>query len=244
MFINGVNILSLFPNNLQFLDYQLPNPSWDRGVTVMDSDYKIVDANGNVAITSIPVRFGIFDTKENSYVMASKIISLLDDALVQFINGGLTYRVQVGTSGKLSYKFDGLSEFQLTLQVLETMGVQSSVNGAIGAMSLVNEGSVKSPVVFTITPAANIASISIQGFLGNETTPLTINLLHTNRRIIVDGEKGLIQEETATGSNLYVNKFLDTNLSYFPYIKVGTTAITYTPYVNIAINAKFNPRYI
>lgn len=244
MLINGVDILSLFPNKIQFLDFSLPNPSWQRLITTMDTDFKIVNQRGSVGITNMVVRMAFFDTKENSYIMASKIVSLLDDAIVQFETNGLRYRVQVSQEGKLSYKYEQLSEFMIQLQIMETMGALVSVNGVAGNVALVNSGSYKTPIKIVLTPSADIASLNLQGFLGNETSPLTITSLHNGRRVIVDGETRLIQEETAVGSNLYVSKFLNSNITYFPEIKVGNTTLTYTPTTNITVNVQFSPRHI
>lgn len=246
MIIDGVNIESLFPNKIQFLDYSLAAPSWNRFISVMDTDYKIVNQRGSVGITNMVIRVALFDTKDNCRIMASKIVSLLDDAVVSFETNGLSYRVQISMEGQMNYKTPSLYEYQFTVQVIETMGGTSYtvVNGSSGTATCSNIGTYKAPIIITMTPASNLASVTVGGFLGHETTPITITSLHTNRRIVINGETRQILEETAVGSGVYANKFLDSDLSYFPEIAVGSTNITYTPTTGMTVSISFKPRYI
>jgi hypothetical protein len=226
MLINNVNIETLFPDKIQFLSYSPATPSWNRFISVMDTDFKIVNDRGSVGITNWQVRVAFFDTKDASYRMASKIVSLLNDALVSFDTNGLTYRVQVATNGQF------------------TLHTDVSVNGAAGTAALNNTGTYKTPIIITLTPASDLASITLTGFLGHETTAVTITGNHTNRRIVINGEKRLILEETGIGSNVYANKFTDSDILYFPEITTGVTNLTYTPTTGMAVNVTFYPRYI
>jgi hypothetical protein len=245
MLINNVNIETLFPDKIQFLSYSPATPSWNRFISVMDTDFKIVNDRGSVGITNWQVRVAFFDTKDASYRMASKIVSLLNDALVSFDTNGLTYRVQVATNGQFTLHTDVLHEYQFELQVLEVMSSSVvSVNGAAGTAALNNTGTYKTPIIITLTPASDLASITLTGFLGHETTAVTITGNHTNRRIVINGEKRLILEETGIGSNVYANKFTDSDILYFPEITTGVTNLTYTPTTGMAVNVTFYPRYI
>lgn len=241
MYINGVELSTLFPGKLQFLDYELTNPSYNRFITTTDNDRKIVNRRSSIGITNIAVRIAMFDDKEKSYIMSSKIVSLLGDAIVNF-GGDLNYRVNVATDGAFELQTDNLFLFTLQLQVLDKLGDAVSVDTTSTApITLENNGTYKSPIRIEVTPQSTISSFSVYGFGAHtSTSPLTISNPIAGKKTVIDGDLCVILQETTEG---YVNKFLDSNLLSFPEILVGDTTLTFSP-SSLDIKIIYNPRYI
>jgi hypothetical protein len=195
MVINGVNINTLFPNKVQFLDYSDHAPTVTRTVVNADNDYKLLGAKVKVGIRN----------------MGSGDVFL----------------------------------WTLSLQVLETYGAsvfQTSTNGTIVLNN--SNATYITPLKITITPTANIASFSIYGMLGYTAgSPLTITDITNGKKVIIYGREKLVLEETSPG--VWINKFLDTNISLFPQIAGGaSTTLTFTPTSNVTVRVDFNPVYI
>lgn len=244
MKIDGVDITTLFPTKAQFLDYSLPAPSVNRFITVTDLDRKLVNRRVSIGITNIAVRIAMFDTKANCYIMASKLASLLGDSVVDF-GDEVMYRVTMSTDGTYEMMTDTLFVYTMQLQVLEKFGDEVTVLPAntSAPIPLTNYGTFRTPIIIELTPtSAGVTQITVVGYKGyHATVPLTISNLTVGQKIILNGEQGVILQDT--GSSL-VNKFLDTNLVSFPEIDPGVTNITITPSSNVTVSIKFSPRYI
>lgn len=241
MKINGTSVSSIFGRDIQYLDYSLPQPSYSHAVTVSSGDYKIVNKKGTVGIHNIQVRFGLNANKEDSYKIASKIVSLLRDAYVDF-GGDLTYRVTVAVDGSLSYKTDYLTEYALQLQVLEKMGAEVKViTTSASPIVLNNVGTYKTPIIIEVTPTTSIASFSVYGFGAHRaSSPLVVNSPTMNKKTILDGVSFRVLQE---GVSEYTEKFASTNLITFPEIPVGESTLVFSP-SNLNIRIIYNPRYI
>jgi hypothetical protein len=245
MKINGVDITTLFGGKLEFLDYSLPAPSFNRYITTTDVDRKIPNKRTSVGIRDIIVRIAFHDTKENSYIMSSALTSILSDAIVNF-GGAISYRVVISNSGEFEFKTPVLFLWTLNLQILDKMGPEILVDTTNTSVpiTLNNFGTYKTPLIIEITPkSAGVTSISVAGMLGyHNTTPLTINNTSLNKKIIIDGELCRILE---MNGSIATNKFLDSNLVSFPEIgPAQTTNLTITPSANLEVRITFKPRYI
>lgn len=239
MIIDGTSIESIYGSKVEFLDYEIPNPSYNRFVTVTDNDRKIVNKRASVGINNIKVRMVIHETKENAYVIISGITSLLGDALVNF-GGDITYRVQVAVDGMFELKAGNMFLWTVQLQVLDKMGEEVSVTTTDDAVIVENLGTYKAPIVIELVPTTT-ADIGIAGFGAHPiTNPLTIVNVVAGNDITIDGEQCLLLEDI---SGTLTNKFIDSNLTTFPEIPVGETTLLFTP-TGISKTIRFRPRFI
>lgn len=239
MTIDGVDLSTLYPTTkLLFLDYELASPSYNRYITTTDNDYKIVNRRVTIGITNIKVRLVMFDTKENCYIMASKIASLCGDALINF-GGDLTYRVQISMDGTFENLAYNTYMYTLQLQVLDKLGPEVTVTTADDAVVLTNDGTYVTPIRIVMTPAST-TSIGISGF-GVHTidNPLTITNITIGQNIILDGAGQVLE----VVGGIEENKFSDTNLAEFPTIPVGTTTLLFTP-TGLPKVITYRPRYV
>lgn len=241
MRIEGVDITSLVSPNIEFLDYSPAAPSLSRLVTVSDGDRKIVNKRTTIGISNMQVRLAIYDTKENSQIIASKLVSLLGEAYVDFY-GDIIYRVTMASEGQLNLLTDYLHEYTMQLQVLEKMGQGVEVNTTSASpIPLLNEGTYKTPIIIEVTPTTSIASFSVYGFGRHKaSTPLVFNNPTLNKKTIIDGVDCRIMQEVVGG---YEDRFTSTNLITFPEIPVGGATLTFSP-SNLNIRIVYNPRYI
>lgn len=241
MYINGVDYSTIFPGKLQFLDYELTNPSYNRFITTTDGDRKIVNRRSSIGITNIVVRIAMYDNKENSYIMASKLVSMLGDAYVNF-GGDLTYRVNVATDGAFELLTEELFLYSLQLQVLDKLGEAVVVETTSASpIVLANNGTYKTPIRIEVTPPTAMSSFSVYGFgKHTSTSPLVVTNPIELKKTVIDGDLCVVLQETTGG---YVNKFLDTNILSFPEIPVGETTLIFSP-SNLAVKISYNPRYI
>lgn len=241
MIINGVDISTLFETGTyEFLSYELTSPSFNRFVTTTDNDYKIVNRRESVGINTIVVQLVFYEEKETAYIMASRVASLLGDALVNF-GGPITYRVQIATDGMYEGLTYNMYHYKLQLQVLEKMGELVTVTTTDDAVVLTNVGTYKTPIKIEVTPAAGGASMAMSGFgAHNISNPLTIQTITAGQKIVVDGEKCQLLEII---SGVETNKFASSNLMTFPYIPAGTTTLLFTPSGSTKV-ITYRPRYI
>lgn len=241
MYIDGIEISTLYPQKMQFLDYELTNPSYNRFITTTDSDRKIVNRRSSVGINNIAVRIAMFDTKENSYIMASKLASLLGDSIVNF-GGDLSYRVNIAADGTFELMTDDLFVYTMQLQILDKLGEAVAVDTTSEApIVLQNLATYKTPIRIEVTPTISISSFSVYGFGSHTSTnPLVVNNPIEGKKTVIDGDLCVILQETSGG---YVNKFLDSSLLSFPEIPVGDTTLTFSP-SSLNVKILYNPRYI
>lgn len=239
MIINGVSLDSLFGSAVEFLTYELPAPSLNRFVTVTDNDARIVNRRESVGITTLIVKLVVRGSKEDSYIIKSKIVARLSDVEVNF-GGPLTYRVQVASDGTIENKAYNEWLYTLQLQVLDKFGDWETVTTTDSAVSLTNDGSYETPIIIKVTSSIDEEFIAMSGF-GAHTidNPLTIQDITANRTVTIDG-RGFITENVG---GVEVNKFSSSNIFTFPVLPVGTSTILFTP-AGTTKEITFRPRYI
>lgn len=107
------------------------------------------------------------------------------------------------------------------------------------SMILFNKGNLNTPAVVEVLPVINLASLKISGLVRNETTgeekSILIRNLINGKKIIIDGENGLITQEGE-------NKYHETDLWDLPSLLPGENSITVDKDVNLLI--RFKPRYL
>lgn len=242
MYIDGVSISSLFGERVQFLDYQLANPSLNQYISTSDGDRKKPHKRKSVGINNLMVRMAFHDSKDEAYIMASEITSRLADAYVNF-GGKITYWVTTATEGSFNtIDPNYLTEWVLQLQILDKLGDGVEINTtSANPIILTNVGTWRTPITIEVTPTTSIASFSVYGFGAHTSSnPLVVNSPTINKKVIIDGETRQILQEVDGG---YQNKFPSTNLISFPEILKGDTNLVFSP-SNLNIRIFYNPRYI
>lgn len=85
---------------------------------------------------------------------------------------------------------------------------------------------VRTPMIIEITPTFNMTSMTLKGVavsaINGKDSPIVIKNITNGKKIIIDGEKGLVTEAGA-------NKFGDMDFWEFPSLKKGDNNITITP---------------
>lgn len=248
MVINGVNIIEYFNGAVEFLNYELPNPSYIRQITTTDNDRKIVNKRDSIGIHDMKVQLVLYASKEDAYIIQSDIASRLGNAIVNF-GGNLSYRVQISAQGQPTNLTPTMWLYEFNLQILDKMGEEQVITTTYSTpIVLTNSGTYKTPIVIEVTPTTNIEEFSVYGF-GKHTSsyPLTITkasgatYLPLNKKIIIDGETPRVLQETTSG---FDNKFKDSNILSFPEILVGQTTLTFTSSGSIDVDIRYKPRYV
>lgn len=139
----------------------------------------------------------------------------LDDSSYKRIN---TVAYELTLSYKSAYKYLGY--------ITETMNQMATKVIAVS-------GNTKTPAIVEITPSVDIIDIVINGFGSSD---ITINNLTANKKVIIDGENGLV---TVDG----INKYDDTDMWEFPSLEPGANTITVTR-TTCDIAIKYKPRFI
>lgn len=107
-------------------------------------------------------------------------------------------------------------------------------------ITLLNAGTVETPVIIEIVPTIGKTALIIKGLVRTpytgELKNIVINRLSSGKRIILDGENGLVTEDGT-------NKFKDTELFAFPSLLAGQNKIILDQ-DNINVTIKYKPRYI
>lgn len=116
--------------------------------------------------------------------------------------------------------------YEYSTQVLETMN-------RITSKTINVKGNEETPAIVEITPSVSIIDIVLTG-LSDE--PIILKNLTGGKKVIVDGEEGLITVDGA-------NKFGDTDMWEFPRLRPGANTITVSRN-NVDINIKYKPRFI
>lgn len=109
------------------------------------------------------------------------------------------YKVTINLYG-YQYTDEKVKEFNKTSQVAIMVG-----------------GNTETPAIIEITPTIDFVDLTLTGL---SLSPIKINNLHSGKKIILNGEDCTVLED-GTG-----NKFRDTEMWEFPYLKVGTNNIT------------------
>lgn len=104
---------------------------------------------------------------------------------------------------------------------------------------ITNEGSLKTPAIIEITPLIGLVSVTITGIvrdaLTGEDKPVVISKLTKGKKIIIDGESGLITEASA-------NKFPDSDIWDLPSLQPGANRITINQ--DVTLTVRYKPRFI
>lgn len=118
-------------------------------------------------------------------------------------------------------------------------GAMVSTTTSAKELIITNEGNIVTPAVIELTPAIGLVSVTITGIARDAVTgedkPVTISKLTKDKKVVINGETGLITEEGE-------NKFPDTEIWDLPSLIPGENRITVDKDVTVTVSYK--PRFI
>lgn len=117
---------------------------------------------------------------------------------------------------------------------------QAITRNKLKSFKVNNPGNLTTPARIEITPTVGLATLTITGIVRNARTgvdlPVTVKTLTTDKKIVLDGETGLITEDGVLKSG-------DVETYGLPSLLPGTNTITLdNGFVNVTV--KFKPRYM
>jgi phage-related protein len=178
------------------------------------------------------------DSKQSVTENISNLASSLKRCAIQPDNSEFMYDCTydaVQQSPSKTQKYNGLQQV-FTAQLQSGYAYKPSLTVTMSNVTtqLINvDGNIETDAIVTVTVPINTISLTLTGFgEGN----ITINNLHANVPIIIDGEQCLITENG-------INKFGDTDMWEFPSLKPGANTIT-TSASNCTIQIQYKPRWI
>lgn len=170
--------------------------------------------------------------KEN----VSNLIADISESIINF-GDGFFYKVTLNSTSEDGIFFNNVTDLyaeniKITLSVDELFKDYIELE-LIQGMSIDLEGSKDTECIVEITPIQTLGELIITGF---SKEPITITNLQKDVKIIINGEDKTI---TADG----VNKFNDTDMWEFPYLKVGINNINFSK-TYFTGTVKYRPRYV
>lgn len=161
--------------------------------------------------------------------LASKITEETTLNLDGYSNNYICYLVNKNTEKTISKKkykvsldFEG---YEVGNEVIES--ANRVVTKTINVI-----GNTETTAIVEITPSIDIIDIAING-LGEV---FTIKNLKQGQKVIINGEACTVTQDG-------INKFIDTDLWEFPYLKAGANTLTFSKN-NCDITIKYKPRWI
>ena len=214
------------------------NSEWNRG----SPDPFMI--GGTIGFKTLKVTLLIKDsTRELMTLDRSNIVaSLLEPA--DIILDGFAHKFRMVLSKDASfeetvgYRQDRWHKLTLELQGYE-YGPEISASGTT-TLSITNPGNLDTPAVLELLPSISTVPIILRGICRSPDTgeddPVTVRNLETNKKVIIDGETGLITQEGA-------QKAGDVDLWELPVLSPGVNEIT-CDNVNVTMTVRFKPRYM
>lgn len=181
----------------------------------------------------IKVQFLIQDIDNDSAINdISNIVKQLEACTIKFDDLSLYYDcLMVNSSNEKIINGDYTLDVELKSGYAYKAAVTEVMNG-ISSKAITVSGNLNTPVVITITPAMDIGFLSITGFADS----ITINNLHANKPVVIDGEACTVLEQG-------VNKFADADMWEFPVLVPGVNTITVDT-TNCTIQIQYKPKWL
>lgn len=166
-------------------------------------------------------------------IMKSNIIKQLAISTIKFDDIDYYYRGFTVGEPSFQYIMKGNEILEVTMLVIAEKSQLTESMNRITTKTINIPGNTETPAIVEITPSVTIADIVLTG-LSDE--PMTIRILTGGKKVIIDGEEGIITVDGA-------NKFNDTDMWEFPRLKPGANTIIVSRN-NVDINIKCKPRFL
>lgn len=138
----------------------------------------------------------------------------------------------------VGHRQDLWHKLTLELQGYE-YGSEIAVAGT-GTLKIMNPGNMDTPAILELIPSISTIPVNIRGISRNQVSEkedlITVKNLITDKKVIIDGETGLITQDGK-------QKAGDVDLWELPVLIPGINTVT-CDNVNVKMNIKFKPRYM
>lgn len=241
MQINGIDISRWHARQwaVTIGNHAITNSSeWNRG----SPDPFLI--GGTIGFKTVKVTLLIKDSSRDAMTLdrSNIVATLLEPADITL--DGFTHKFRVVLSKDASfeetvnYRQDRWHKLTLELQGYE-YGPELSISG-ITTLTVVNPGNLNTPAVLELLPSISTIPVTLRGICRNPLTgeddSVTVRNLTTDKKVIIDGETGLITQDG-------VQKAGDVDLWELPLLAPGVNTIT-CDNANITMTIKFKPRYM
>lgn len=143
-----------------------------------------------------------------------------------------------GFEETVGHRQDLWHKLTLELQGYE-YGSEIAVAGT-GTLKIMNPGNMDTPAILELIPSISTIPVNIRGISRNQASEkeelITVKNLITDKKVIIDGESGLITQEGE-------QKAGDVDLWELPVLVPGINTVT-CDNANVKMNIKFKPRYM
>lgn len=157
----------------------------------------------------------------------------IDEADIKFNNLSHYFHVYLTSSSIEDTEFDEWLYLTLDLDGYEYSEIITKSFNLTTTAEINNTGNQETPCIIEVTPTnVSIIDFKINGLSEDE---IIINNLNKNETVVIDGIKGTVK----VGEN---NKYGDTDMWEFPYLKPGLNNIAFSRN-NCNVTIKYNPRY-
>lgn len=171
-------------------------------------------------------------TDDQAMTDLSNIAKALEICTLKFDDLSLYYDCVASNVPTIEKKQIG--KYEIDAQLKSSYAYLPAVTVTLSGTSQIinNTGNLPTPAVVTLTPSIDLGSVTLTG----AGKPITINNLHANTPVIIDGEQCLVTESG-------LNKFSDANMWAFPVLQPGGNTIS-IDHSGVAVQVVYKPKFI
>lgn len=179
------------------------------------------------------------DSRQEIWERAGKFVSLLlTPSRIQLDGFSHSFYMYLSNASQAETCLQRFHKATLELIGFE-YGEEVESSSQTGTLEIHNTGTILTPAVVEIVPVINLASLTLTGLVRDNQTGEEKNIVLSNlkngKKILIDGESGLVTEDGA-------NKFADVEMWDFPTLIPGDNTITVDKDVSLTIRHK--PRFL
>lgn len=232
MLINNIDIATfkakLMDRSISNADFKIIN-DWSNNLMLPfisdKSKYKFKELNITLDV--------VCNDADELELMKSNLTKQLAISTIKFDDISYYYRGFMSDKLGITYIMPGNETLEIKMLVIAEKDYVTETMNLTTAKTITVQGNTETPAIVEITPTSDLIDITLNGF-GEDS--ITIKNLTANKKVIIDGEAGLVTVDGA-------NKYIDTDFWDFPTLQPGTNTITCSrSTANITI--KYKPRWI
>lgn len=175
-------------------------------------------------------------TEEALIENVSNLVNDISDSIINF-GDSFFYKVTLNSTTEdeiFLNELNNLYSKNITISLVVDELYKDYIEIELTSSTIITlKGNKTTECIVEITPTQAMVDLVVNGF---SKEPITINNLAKDVKIIINGEDKTI---IADG----INKFTDTDMWEFPYLKVGTNTITFSK-TYFTGKVKYKPRYV
>ncbi|MGL6187192.1 MAG: phage distal tail protein [Clostridium chrysemydis] len=233
MFINNIDIGNFHGRvlNISIQNSQLSNKEESDIISEIETNSK----NNRVGLNVIEVEL-LIDSRDKHlyYIDRSNLLNLmLTPFVIYFEDRNLKFKCKLMNHSNLAGTKQIRGRYKLTMYGINQCDEVIENLNRVNQKTINVKGNSTINCIIEIIPSIDLIDLVIGGLSDD---PIIIKNLHSNKKIIINGETGTVLEEG-------VNKFNDTDFWEFPFLIPGTNRITFSKN-SCNVTIKYKPRYI